>query len=97
MNKSTLILQINKEPIEFNINNKIKVLKIRTKFIFFLNGKEKIVRNFYLFFYYYKKKNNLLFCRKGDYVLVEGFMSKTNNSYMKEKIKIFASEVYLLF
>jgi hypothetical protein len=56
MNKSTLVLQINKEPVEFNINNKIKVIKVITNFIFFLNGKKKIIKNFNIFFYYYKKK-----------------------------------------
>lgn len=97
MNNSIFVLQINKEPIEFNINYRIKIFKVRTTFIFFIKGKKRCIKNINIFFYSVKKKNNIIRYSKGDYIIVEGFINKKTNIYNKEKIEILALRTHFLF
>jgi len=97
MNNSIFILKVNKEPIEFNINDKVRVLKFRATLGFFIRGEKKCNNNFNLFFFNYKKTNNMILCRKGDYLLVEGFIKNKNNYFTIGKLKIFALKIHFLF
>jgi single-stranded DNA-binding protein len=99
MNISIFILKITKDPTENFLKNQIKFLEIETSFSFFLE--EKIyTEKFDLVLWGNLANNSLKLYRKGDYILVEGFLSitsKLEKDTLKKKIEITVLDIHPLF